>query len=210
MRKLLLFFVLTLLASCTGIQYDGEKRLVFQTTVTNGNGEPLPNSHVQITVDNSSLISEGKTDAGGRITLIFPSPNEDIPFSLTIYNDDEAYLQKDILNVRKTDFENYKFVFENAHLLKADETASLHLTYSQTGFSTYVSKVSINGKYYMPVEFYNSSIQDYYIMPEEILIKKNQVFQLKYTVTNTQTHVDTEHVVDLTIGTEPLEYNINY
>lgn len=209
MRKLLLLFVLILLVSCTGIQYDGEKRMVFQTTITKGNGDPLPNSHVQVTVDNSSLISEGKTNANGQITLIFPAPNDDLPFSLTIYNDDEGYLQKEILNIRKTDFENYKFVFPNAHLLKSGETAALHLSYFQTSFNTYVSRVNVNGYYYMPFELYNSSTENYYL-PEEILIRKNQAFQLKYMVMNTQTHVETEHIVDLTIGTAPLDYTINY
>lgn len=209
MRKLLLFFVLTLLGSCTGIQYDGEKRLVLQTTVTKGNGEPLPNSHVQVIIDNSSIISEGTTDANGTIVLIFPSPSNDLPINLTIYNDDASYLQKEILNIRKSDFENYKFVFQNAHLLKSDETAALHLSYFQSSFNTYVSRVNVNGYYYMPFELYNSSTDNYYL-PEEILIRKNQAFQLKYMVMNTQTHIETEHSVDLTIGTAPLDYTINY
>lgn len=210
MKKLGLLFLIAILASCTGIQYDGEKRLVFQTTVSKGDGTPLSNSHVQVLIDNSSIISEGTTDANGTILLIFPAPSDDLPINLAIYNDDTAYLQKEIRNIREADFENYKFVLQNAHLLKLDETASLHLSYSQSGTNTIVSNVTINGLYYMPMEFYNSSTDNFYPAPEEILIRKNQNFQLKYTVMNTQTQVETDHLVDLTIGTEPINYTINY
>ena len=195
--------------SCEGIQYDGEKRLVFQTTVVNSNGQPLTNTHIEIRVDNS-LISQGTTDQNGKITLIFPAPVSDLPINLKIYNDDVSYLEKEILNIRKADFENYKFIFQNAHLLKSDETASLQLTYNQNSFnSNIISRVTVNGFYHVAQEFYNFSDENYFL-PEELLIKKNQSFQLKYTVLNLQTHGQTDYVVALAIGNDPISYTINY
>ena len=195
--------------SCEGIQYDGEKRLVFQTTVVNSNGQPLTNTHIEIRVDNS-LISQGTTDQNGKITLIFPAPVSDLPINLKIYNEDVSYMEKEILNIRKADFENYKFIFQNAHLLKSNETAPLQLNYNQTSIgSNIISRVTINGFYHAALEFYNFSDENYF-RPEELLIKKNQSFQLKYTVLNLQTHAETDYVVDLAIGTDPISFTINY
>ena len=212
MKKFCILFMLLTLISCGEIQYDGEKRLVFQTIVKNSNGELLPNSNVEITTSTnytSDLISKGRTNQNGEITLIFPAPNnDDININLNIYNYDTSYLQKELFNIRREDFENYKFILQNAILLKLDETASLQLTYIQTNFNTIVEKVSINGIYSMHHEVYNSSLEDYYPPPEEILIKKNQTFQLKYTILNTQTSIETDYIIDLTIGVEPLNYTI--
>jgi hypothetical protein len=208
MKKILLFFVLALIISCERIEYDGETRLVFQTVVLDSNGQPLRNSHVEVSVE-SSLISEGTTDLNGQITLIFPAPlSDDLGINLKIYNDDPSYLTKEILNINKTDFENYKFIYQNDHLLKFDETAPLLLTYNQSGNTT-ISKITVNGVYHVDWEFYNFSSENYFV-PNEILIKKNQSFQLKYTVLNLLSHIETDYVVDLTIGNDPLNYTINY
>ncbi|WP_293893207.1 hypothetical protein [Flavobacterium sp.] len=212
-KKLLLLFFISSVISCEGIQYDGETRLVFQTVVLNSNGEPLTNSHVEISVGNaysSALISKGKTNQNGSITLVFPAPKDDLGINLKVYNDDASYLQKEVLNIHKSDFENYKFIYQNDYLLKADETAPLVLTYNHSSPYTAL-KVSVNGIYYMDQELYNFNYDtDFNILPYEILIKKNQSFQLKYTVLNMQTNVETEYIVDLTIGTNPLNYSINY
>lgn len=214
MRKLLLFFVLATFYSCIDIQYDGAKRLVFQTVVKDGNGNTLPNTNVEITVSDGfaqDLISKGKTNQNGEITLLFPAPKySETNINLSIYNDDASYLWRDIFNIWQKDFVDYKFVLPNANLLKFDETAPLQLSYNQTGFNTQVTKVRINGIYHMEYEVYNQSQDEFYPLPYEALLKKNQSFQLKYTVLNTQTGVETEHVVDLTIGTEALNYTVNY
>lgn len=216
MRKLLLFFVLAALSSCVeSIQYDAEKRLVFQTQVKDSNGNPLPNSHIEVMVSNeftsgAALISQGKTDQNGKITLIFPSPESENTINLKIYNDDASYLPKEIRNISQSDFENYRFILQNAHLVKADETAALQLSYSQTSPNSRITRVGINGIYHMDYEFYNPSPDDFFIFPDGILIKKNQAFQLTYTVLDTLTQAQTEHSVDLSIGTDPISYTINY
>lgn len=209
MKKIFLFLVIATIISCEGIQYDGEKRLVFQTVVLNSSSQPLPNSHVEIAV-NSSLISQGKTDQNGRITLIFPAPSSDLSINLKVYSDEASYMQKEILNLRKADFENYKFIYQNNYLLKLEETAPLQLTYNHTSANTRLNKLSINGIYTVTQGFYSYTPPGNFFLPDEILIKKNQSFQLKYVILNTQTNVETEHVIELTIGNDPLSYNINY
>ncbi|UPT70547.1 MAG: Ig-like domain-containing protein [Flavobacterium sp. JAD_PAG50586_2] len=211
-KKILLLFVLFTIISCGEIQYDGEERLVFQTIVTNANGQPIANSKVEITVStiySSDLISKGKTDQDGKITLIFPSPKNDVDVNVKIYSDDTSYLEKNILKIRKEDFINYKLIFPNVNLLKTEETAPLQLQYNQTNFNTVLKKISINGIYHIDEEYYNYSPENYYL-PSQILIKKNQTFQLKYTVLNLQTNSETNYVVDLQIGETPLTYTINY
>ena len=214
-KKMLFLLIVLSIISCEGIQYDGEKRLVFQTVVLNANGQPLPKSHIEITVGDSystSIISKGETDQNGRITLVFPAPEQNLGINFKVYNDDTSYFEKGVVSILKSDFENYKFVYQNCYLLKLEETASLQLGYNQTSANTIVTKVGINGIYTMTEEFYNFNpdVSENYFPPLEILIKKNQAFQLKYTVYNTQTEAQTNHVVDLTIGETPLNYTINY
>lgn len=214
MKNIYVLVVLFSLISCERIQYDGEKRLVFQTVVKNSNGEPLPNSTVEIETSNlnsSDLISTGRTNQNGEVTLIFPAARySDVNISLKIYNEDPSYLTKELFNLRKKDFEDYKFILPNANLLKLDETAPLRLIHNQTNFGILVSKISVNGIYHIGYEVYNYYPDYYFPLTEEILLKKNQTFQLKYSILNTQTNVETDHIVDLTIGTEPLTYTINY
>ena len=214
MKKIYLsFFILTFI-SCAEIQYDGSKRLVFQTVVKNYNGQPLPNCQVEITTSteyDSDLISKGKTNENGEVTLIFPFPDpENVNINLNIYNEEASYLPKQLLNIKKKDFVNYKFVLQNANLLKRDETAPLRILYNQSSPNNVIKRVTINGIYYIYQEIYNNTDDYYYELPVEILLKKNQAFQLKYTVLNTQTNSVTNYTVDLTIGNEQTSYTINY
>lgn len=214
MKQVLLLFILVLLSSCEQIQYDGEKRLVFQTVVKNSNGEPLPNTHVEINISSThdvDLISIGKTNANGEITLLFPSPdNEEANIGLKFYNDDTSYMEKEILLIRKTDFVNYKFILLNTCLLKSYEVAPLNITYNQTDTNIVLKKVTIQGIYQLPQEYYHYPEDNYYLIPEQFFIKKNQSFQLKYTVKNYQTNIETEQTVDLQIDNDALNYTLNY
>lgn len=218
-KKLLLLFTLFSIISCIeGIRYDAEKRLVFQTVVLNSSGQPLPNSHVEITAGSfysNGLISKGKTDQNGKITLVFPAPEGDLTgINLKIYNDDAQYLDKGIFNIHNADFENSKLIYQNGYLLKLEETAPLELTYNQTSSNTVVINIGINGIYTMNQEYYHFDDFNFYpennYMPAEISVKKNQTFQLKYTVLNMQTQAETDHVIDLQIGNDALNYTINY
>jgi len=212
MKKILLLFAFTTLISCD-IQYDGEKRLVFETIVLDGNGEPLPNSHVEITTQSewaSDLISKGKTDDSGKLTLIFPSPDGDVDINLKFYHDYDSYMEKEVLEINKTDFENYKFIYPNTYLLKGDEVATLTMIYNQTSPNTMLKKISIEGIYHLPYELYNYEEENYYNQPYEFLVKMNQNFQLKYTVKNMTTNVETNYSVPLQIGNDAISYTLNY
>jgi hypothetical protein len=213
MKKIFFFFLLTTLISCEDIQYDGETRLVFKTKILLANGNPLPNSYVDITVASgyaSDLISTGKTNENGEITLIFPAPENDYNINLKIYNEDVSYLEREITNIKKDDFVNYKFDFQSIYLLKNEELAPLNLTFNQVNINTTIKKVNVQGIYHLSSEYYNYPIEEYYEIPSSFLIKKNQAFQLKYTVINTQTGAETQNIVDLQIANDPLNYTINY
>ncbi len=215
--KRLLFFVLFLsLNACDKIYYDAETRLVFQTKVLNSDNTPIANAHVQISVSDNypsggSLISQGKTDANGNITLIFPAPKNANGINLKIYSDDTSYLQKEVSNINPSDFVNYKFVLNNAYLLKENETAALNLNYSQTYPWSTLKKIRINGIYTAFPDYYNSPTSNSsFLLPVQILLKKNQAFQLKYTSLNTQTNAETDQTVNLQIDNDPIVYTINY
>lgn len=213
MKKLFFVLLLTTLASCESIQYDGETRLVFKTRVLNAGGAPLPNSHVDLMVSSgydSDIISTGKTDANGLLTLVFPAPETNYTMSLIVHHDEDSYMQREITNLYKTDFENYTLNFQDVYLLKGDETAPLNLTLNQVSTNTYLKRISISGIYHLDSEYYNDPLEDYYPIPTVFLVKKNQAFQLKYKVVNTMTGVETEHTVDLQIANDPLNYTLNY
>ncbi|WP_284652210.1 Ig-like domain-containing protein [Flavobacterium terrisoli] len=220
MKQTLLLFILAMLTSCEQIHYDGETRLVFQTVVKDANGQPLPNTHVEIrptTGYASDLISKGKTNENGEITLLFPAPDGDaIDINLKFYNDDNTYMERETLNLSRADFVNYKFVFPDTYLLKNDEVALLNVIYNQTNPAVILRKVTIQGIYSTPEEYYHvPQDDDYYydysfLMPSPFFIKKNQSFQLKYTTLNLQTNVHTQQFVDLQIGNDNIDYTLNY
>jgi len=213
MKNILYLFILIAFVSCGDIQYDGEKRLVFKTTIRNANNEPLPNSYVEVSISNSfasDLISKGKTNQNGELTLIFPSPQSDTSINLKIYNEETGYMPKEIFNIKKTDFINYLFDFQNASLLKNEEVAPLNLTYNQTNFNNTIRKVSIVGMYHLNIEFYNLDPESFNELPNQILIKKNQSFQLRYTVFNSITNSETTSSVTLSIANDAINYTLNY
>ena len=78
MKKLFLVLIVLCLTSCE-IQYDGATRLEFVTKIIKSDGNPLTNSNVSVKVFSSNyqsdIISFGKTDNNGNITLLFPSPS---------------------------------------------------------------------------------------------------------------------------------------
>ncbi len=213
MKKILVLFALILLLSCDEIHYDGAKRLVFKTIILDANGAPLRNSHVEIEIQatySSDIISIGETNANGEVELLFPLPKNDFQINLRVYNIDETYMEKEILNLRKEDFVNYKLEFPSIYLLKNVETAPLNITYNPTTPNTYIREVSIVGIYHLHTEFYNYTADNYYENPSQFLVKKNQTFQLKYTLLNSQTNVQAEHSVDFQIGTDALDYTLTY
>lgn len=212
MKKILLFCVLLSFFSCSDIQYDGEKRLVFKTTIRNADNEPLPNSYVEVSVGvhKDDLISKGKTNQNGEITLIFPSPQSDTSINLKIYNEETGYMPKEIFNIKKTDFINYLFEFQNARLLKNEEVVPLNLSYNQTNLNNSVRKVSIVGIYHLNTEFYNFDPESFSELPNQILIKKNQSFQLRVTVYNSINNLETTSSVNLSIVNDAINYTINY
>lgn len=213
MKKILLLFVLTTFISCSKITYDGDIRLVFKTIILNSQGQPLANTDVEISIvasSSSDLISRGKTNNSGELTLIFPSPENDVDISLLIYNDDATYLKKEVVGIKKSDFNNYKLDYQTTYLLKSDEVAPLNLTYNQTSATHVLIKVTIDGIYHLDTEYFNYPDDNYYLFSSQFLIKKNQQFQLKYKVKNLQSAIETDYAVDLQIGNEALNYTLNY
>ncbi|WP_396157259.1 hypothetical protein [Flavobacterium sp.] len=212
MKKIFLFCILISFFSCSDIQYDGEKRLVFKTTIRNANNEPLPNSYVEVSVgvNQDDLISKGNTNQNGEITLIFPSPQSNTRINLKIYNEETGYMPKEIFNIKKTDFINYLFEFQNARLLKNEEVVPLNLSYNQTNINNSVRKVSIVGIYHLNTEFYNFDPESFSELPNQILIKKNQSFQLRVTVYNSINNSETTSSVNLSIVNDAVNYTINY
>lgn len=201
--------------SCSDVVYDGEKRLVFQTQVLDGNNQPLKNKNVMITIFNefaSDEISNGKTDKNGKITLIFPSPQSEFHIDFLIENDDNSYLNRTVKQINSSNFINYKFVYDKTYLLKNEEVAPLNLTYDNVNANLKIKKITINGIYHLNEDFFDCPFEyfDQYQLPPIYLMKKNQTFQLKYTLVNTTSGQETLNTVDLTIGEESINYTLTY
>ena len=92
-RITLLIYLLFLVTSCE-IQYDGETKIAVTGKIIDENGKPLSGKDIQIIVQgdgglfsaNSDLISFGESDQNGNFTLIFPTPQGEYNFSISINN----------------------------------------------------------------------------------------------------------------------------
>ena len=94
MKKIIIFFALVFLSSCE-IPYDGENRLVVEAQIFDSSGNPISDQYVKIqNTTGYDIISFGKTNSQGKITLIFPS-KEDTKFAVQVgYDNDPIYTKK--------------------------------------------------------------------------------------------------------------------
>lgn len=220
MNKLLIFLGFVFLTSCS-IEYDGNTRLQLKTKIVKSDGTPLTKTRVTVNVysslstfnTSSDVISTGITDENGDIEILFPSPDSDnyrIEFVFT--NEDTSYVQKRIDYVLRTDFVNYKLFLDPIMLYKSDELVNFQLSFNKVNSTSSLNNFNFNGITFNPIEYYNP-FEDVYITDDfamNFVAKKNQIFQVEYSVNNTSTNTNSDYTIQIPISTTNVNYTINY
>jgi hypothetical protein len=101
MKKIALFLLFAFY-SC-GISYDGETRLISEINLTDSDGQAISGKPVSVRVSSNGVsdgISDGFTNANGKLILIFPAPNDaDATINIDIFSDGNPYQGKHFLDV---------------------------------------------------------------------------------------------------------------
>lgn len=206
---LLLFLALT---SC-GISYDGETRLILETTVLDRNGDFLSGIETKVRASNGSdddLISSGFSNSYGTTFLTFTKPlNASIDISFS--NEQSGYDTQSFYNINPENFDNYKLIMNEVVLLKTDDIVNLRVSFIKNS-SEYNSLISsrieglVTGKQSLNLQ------DDEFNYPEDnsFMVAKNQNVVLHYTLINNDTKVKTDYTFPISIENESISQIINY
>jgi 5-hydroxyisourate hydrolase-like protein (transthyretin family) len=217
--KYCIFLVFLFLVYSCDIQYDGDTRLIIDTTVKDmEDGTPLQNIPYQVIVTNgytTETISSGTTDNQGRLLSIFPAPTLDTDFIQLRIEPQNTYKKQEFIRIQKSDFIDYKISPFSNGLAKIDNLVELTLEINQITTQTFLSELSIDAiKPDLTINYNPENDEDiynpYYYQP--ILLFKNQTFNLKYKVRNFNVNPPSEtyYTIPLVIENENLNYEINY
>lgn len=216
MKKILLLVLSIVLASCQ-IEYDGTSKYVVKTKIIDAKGAPIEGVRVIVTVSAGSLaddIAIGTTDKDGLATLLFPPPvNETsmlaITFQNTILNGQSSvYLTKTINNLQKSDFEDYIFDTGEIVLLKETEVTECLISATLSNSNSKITSFSTNAILAGDSINFNNSQNIW--LPLSLVVLKNQTFTIAYSITNYGTTPPNvvSYTHDITVGEEPVSYNI--
>jgi len=205
---LLLLFALT---SC-GIAYDGETRLITETTVLDRNGNLLQDIEVKITAQNGSytdVVSSGFSNATGNTQLIFPKP-ENSSMEISFSNPALGYETKMFYDVTPDDFDNYKLVMDQVVVLKADDIVNLEVQFVNT-FADNKTFVSANlvGLVAAP-QLLNQTQQQFNGETQAFRVAKNQTVIINYTLFDNATQLSSDYSLPVLIENDPVVQPINY
>lgn len=211
MKKITLLLLFAL-SSC-GISYDGETRLISETTVLDRNGNFLSGVEVKITASNGSdedLISTGFSDSYGNTRLIF-APPKNASIEISFSNEEMGYDNKIFRHIETSDFDNYKLIMDEVVLLKSDDVVELEVRFNDT-FTTNKTLISsrieglLSGWQHLYSE--NNEIDSFF--SNYFTAAKNQTIIVHYTLLDNITQEKTEHTFPILIENEPITQTINY
>ncbi len=219
-RISLLICILFFVSSCE-IQYDGETKIAVTGKIIDENGIPLSGKDIQINVQgdgglfsaNSDLISFGESDINGNFTLIFPTPQGEYNFSISISNlqKQTSEFQNQEIIANKNNFENYKLDLKNITLYKKESITTLRLLINKTSTNKQLTSIQIEGKLFNDLIFLNpignnpNNLQTYYN------VIKNQTVILKYTIIDYSNNgATTVQSISIPIANDAVNYTITY
>lgn len=210
MKKIICFLTVFLLLSCE-IQYEGKRRFVAETTVTDRDGNPLEDITIEVDAGDDN-ISYNSTDKNGYSIQMFPSRDRGGSFSININPDGNVYRSKVISNIKESDFVDFKFNLGSITLFKNEDITSFHIDLEQVSENTRLESLEINAITSESYIDYNELEEEYFYPETYFDIIKNQTFTLFYSVRNLNTSPSTlsEYSVNVTIGNAPLVYELEY
>lgn len=204
---MLLALACTTAFSACDVSYDPETRYVIRTHLTDRDGNPLAGVKAGLTVsddDASDLLSSGKTDANGNLTLVFPMAQNDATYRLRFKSPLAEFEEANFYNISDANFSaNYTLVLDT-HLDREGETLNLEIDYVQTGFEELVSA-------YLEGEIGSGNV-DLSINQQPVSQARmypNQTLLLHY-VTRQPSGQTTEHIAEIEIDSQNVSFTLEY
>jgi len=213
--KFILLFLLSLMAACSDINYDGETRLVLEGKLVDEQGVPMPNRYVDVAVYSnqrfgsyaSDVISDGTTNSNGDFRLIIPAPrNFENYMSIRINPDDKNYQYKEFALIQRKNFTNFRFNAQTITLYPKESLSTLTVTLQQQNFDNELTALNVDGLTSNTTIFVNPLVVDYEPFERYFDVLKNQNVTLHYTITdysNPGNPESTDYEVVIAIGNQP-------
>lgn len=205
-----------LLNSCV-VPYDAETRLQFESKFVDSNENALNGVDIEIKISNgfgigsgNEIISFGRTNGNGEISLVFPSPVFDENYKIFIRsreNENLGYVPFEIGNLDLDNFPNYKLSMNKIYRLTFDESVQVSLEFNPLNGNRKFLDLKIDGVF----SPYNSTfLDDETYFSNFIYAKKNQTINLTYRVKNVSNGIIDTISQDIIVGTESIQTTINY
>ncbi|WP_310557849.1 DUF2606 family protein [Flavobacterium sp.] len=218
MKQIILLICLLFLVTSCEIQYDGETKIVVTGKIIDENGNPISNKNIDITIYSddpytpSDLISFGKSDQNGNFTLIFPTPQGEYNFSISVNNMQKETNEFHAIEIiaDKNNFENYKLELKNITLYKKESITTLRLLLNKTSTNKQLTSLQIDGKQFNdlivlnPIDNNPNNLQTYYN------VLKNQTIIVKYTIIDYSNNGSTVQSISIPIANDEVNYTITY
>lgn len=210
MKKIICFLTLFLLLSCE-IQYEGKRRFVAETTITDRDGNPLEGITIEVE-DGDDNISYNNTDKNGYSIQMFPSRDRGGSFSININPDGNVYQSKAISNIKESDFADFRFNLGTVTLFKNSDLTNFYIELERVNENTRLESLEINAITSESHIDYHEPEEEYFYPETYFDVLKNQNFTLFYSVRNFDTSPSTliEYSVNISIGNVPLIYELEY
>jgi len=219
-----LLLICSLLTSC-GIEYDGTTKIIFEGTVTNENGTPLPNIPVAIKVtdgDYSDMSGRATTDAEGHYHVVTPGAEEEVRYLLQInytgYDQvpANAYTTTTYYNIIPQLINDYLINFNDTAIYTGNTPVTFSVSLNNaSGSNLDVIKVNVLGlvkdegiDYNFATPPLGSTSINFYgydYFPGSYAVAQNQQLIVKYMLSDGSVHQETVNV-----GAEDITYTITY
>lgn len=198
------------LYSC-GVDYDAETRLVSETRLIDKFGNPIVGKPVEIWVSDESgsdMIANTVTDANGKSLLIFPAPNDMENGRIDIrFPQGGSFQEKNFREIKRTDFTDYKYTLNDIVLYASGDIVGLYIDFFNSSGDTLTALYLEDDN--ASENIYVNSPEDYFQPQQYYNVLKNTTADLAYTVKNAA-GVESTHTVAIPIGTDNVEYTLNY
>ena len=211
MKKILLTFLILNIISC-GIPYDGEAIINIKLKVVNSENVPIANE--------KSYIGTSYDDDGYDFSTYKKTSNEEgfIEFNMfkpmnssrLILENSTEYLPVYINGISDDNFEGFNWDLGTLTLLKFDEINSFTIIPNPISLNKVIHKIDVEAvKYEEQINLNNDNF--IYNEPNLFhLLKKNQMFELKYQIKNVNTNTIESYTIPLLINDTAIEYTLTY
>ncbi|MCG2612047.1 DUF4198 domain-containing protein [Flavobacterium sp. SM15] len=220
MKKILFFSLCILLTGC-GLQYDGDERFLITGRLVDQDNVPLSNSKVELFVyggysnDDHDLISFDETDENGVFKMVFPRPINAYEIELICNRDTSIYQDKSFLNIKNTNFTDFKFNLNTIKLFKKEDISKLEITLNQVNSNKVIKQFKLIGNLARTEVYVNPLDQtDPYPYVESFYseeVMKNQTIIAEYALYDYTTNQTQTLQQSIIVGSNNVtQFSINY